>query len=153
MSWLETHPGKNGKDLAAAINCSEALVSMTLSLSKCIKQVREAAQAGQIGLKDWHAISQLAQEQQEAALTARLRGASVEEIKRSARKPSNNVRTSRVKCAMPSGVTVTLAGDGLTLDDVIQTLAELLKAAKKANDDGLDSKTFQAVLKDKAKAG
>ena len=55
---------------------------------------------------------------------------------------------------MGSGVCVTLAGvgQGLTLDDVIQTLTDLLKEAKRANEQGLDSRTFSAVMKDKAKA-
>lgn len=56
---------------------------------------------------------------------------------------------------MGSGVSVMLAGvgQGLTLEDVIETLSDLLKEARKAKDQGLDSKTFTAVLKDKTKAG
>jgi ParB family chromosome partitioning protein len=155
MDWLRLNPGKGGKDLAAAVDRSEALVSMTLSLSKTIKIVQDAAEAGQIGLKDWHTISQLSQDKQELALIAKLRGASAEEIKRIGRKPSNGVRTAKVRCAMPSGVTVTLQGngEGMTLDDVIETLAELLKEAKRANDQGLDSSTFTRVMRDKAKVG
>jgi hypothetical protein len=56
---------------------------------------------------------------------------------------------------MPSGVVVTVAGtgEGMTLSDIIEELTQLLRAAKRAEQDGLDSKTFSAVLRDKAKAG
>ena len=43
-------------------------------------------------------------------------------------------------------------GDGMLLSDLIDTLAELLKEAKRANDQGLDARTFQAVMRDRAKA-
>lgn len=152
--WLKAHPGKTGKDLAAALDRSEASVSMTLSLSRCIRIVQEAAEAGQIGLKDWHAISQVPQDEQDALLMAKLQGASAEGLKRMRRKPSNAVRTARVKCLMGSGVCVTLAGvgQGLTLEDIEETLAALLKEVRRGKEQGLDSKTFSAVMKDKAKA-
>jgi ParB family chromosome partitioning protein len=154
QEWLKSHPGATAKDLAQAIDRSEAAVSMTLSLSRCIKSVQEAAALGKLGLKDWYGISQASEEQMAAMLIAKLNGASAEGLKRMRRKPGNAVRLARVKCAMPSGVIVTLTGegDGLTLGDVIETLTDLLKEAKKANDQGLDSKTFSAVLRDKAKA-
>lgn len=153
LDWLKEHPGKGGKDLAAAIHRSEASVSMTLSLSRTVQIVKDAAAAGQIGLKDWHAISQAPEGEQEAMLMAKLQGTSTEGLRRM-RRPSNGVRTARVKCSMASGVVVTLAGEGegLTLSDIIDTLAQLLKEAKRADEQGLDSKTFSAVLRDKAKA-
>lgn len=152
VDWLKLHPGKNGKDLAAAVDRSEAAVSMTLSLSRCIKRVQEAAEAGQIGLKDWYTLSQMPQDQQEAALMARLRGESVAAAKRAAR-GINGVRTAKVKCAMPSGVTVTLVGngEGLTLGEMIEELTQLVKEMKRADEQGLDSKTFAAVMRDRAR--
>ena len=53
--------------------------------------------------------------------------------------------SSRVKCPMPSGVVVTLPGEGegLSLEDVIEALVELLKAAKKANGEGLTLRPFR----------
>lgn len=155
LAWLRANPGKGGKDLAAALDRSEASVSMTLSLSRCVKAVQEAAAAGKLGMKDWHAMSQVDEQQQLVMLEAKLNGTSAEGLKRLRKKPASAVRTARVKCAMPSGVMVTLAGEGggLTLDDVIQTLSELLKAAKAAHVQGLDSKTFSAVMRDKSRLG
>ena len=155
QGWFQSHPNATAKDSAQAIDRSEAGVSMTLSLSKCIKAVQEAAALGKLGVKDWNAMSQVGEEQQAVMLLAKLNGASAQGLKRMRKKPGNTIRTARVKCLMGSGVCVTLAGvgQGLTLDDVIETLGELLKEAKRANDQGLDSSTFQAVMRDKSKVG
>jgi ParB/RepB/Spo0J family partition protein len=148
-SWMELHPGATAKELADAVSRSEATVSMTMSLDKCIPAVREAAAQGKIGLKDWHAIRRVSAEEQPALLAAKLGRASAGELKRLRKKPSDAVKVARVKCELGSGVVVTLAGvgEGLTLENVIETLSELLKEAKKANDQGLDSKTFSLALK------
>lgn len=147
-------PGMTNKQLAAEVGVTEGLVSMILSLDKCIQPVKDAAAQGRIGLNDWYALSKLPEERQAVALAARLNGASNVEMKRLARPKAPAVRVARVKCQLPAGTVVTLAaeGDGLSMDDVIETLAELLKAARKANEEGLDAKTWERVLKDKAKA-
>jgi ParB family transcriptional regulator, chromosome partitioning protein len=158
-SWLELHPGMAAKGLAAAIDVTEAHLSKVLSLDKCIPPVKTAASEGKLGVSDWYAMSRASETDQALLLSAKLSGeiTSREQMRDQTRKARNGglptVRVSRVKCAMPSGVSVTLAGvgQGLTLDDVIETLAELLKEAKKANDQGLDSKTFSAVMRDKSK--
>jgi hypothetical protein len=75
-------------------------------------------------------------------------------MKKARNKPGSNVRTSKVRCAMPSGVTITVVGqgEGMTLSEIIEELGLLLKEAKRAEEQGLDSKTWSAVLKDKAAA-
>ena len=149
-------PGMSNKQLAAEVGVTEGLVSMTLSLDKCIPQVKEAAAepGSKIGLNDWYALSKLSAEQQAIALAARLNGASNGEMKRLGKPKAPAVRVARVKCQLPSGTIVTLAGqgDGMSMDDVIETLADLLKSARKAHEEGLDASTWQRVLKDKAKA-
>jgi ParB family transcriptional regulator, chromosome partitioning protein len=154
VEWLKHHAGATAKNLATAIGRTEGAVSMTLSLSKCCKAVQEAAADGKIGLSDWYHLSKLPEEHQAIALAARLNGASNVEMKRLSRPKAPAVRVARVKCLLPSGTVVTLAaeGDGLSMDDVIETLADLLKSARKAHEDALDASTWQRVLKDKAKA-
>jgi ParB/RepB/Spo0J family partition protein len=156
--WLRHHPAATAREMAAAIVRKEDYVSKVLSLDRCIQPVKDAAAEGKLGLSDWYAISRVSDAEQAVLLAAKLSGASRDELESRGRKARNgsrpSVRVARVRCQMPSGVMVTLAGEGegMTLDDVIETLVELLKAARKANEEGLDSKTFQAVLKDKAKA-
>jgi hypothetical protein len=45
---------------------------------------------------------------------------------------------------------ITVAGQQLSLEDVIDGLTETLKEAKKAAGENLDGKTWQAVMRDKA---
>ena len=147
-------PGMTNKQLAAEVAVTEGLLSQYLSLDKCLQPVKVAAAQGKIGLNDWYALSKLAEEQQAVALAARLNGASNAEMKRLAKPKTPTVRVARVKCQHPSGTVVTLAGEGegMSMDDVIETLADLLKSARKAHEEGLDASTWQRVLKDKAKA-
>jgi ParB family transcriptional regulator, chromosome partitioning protein len=157
--WLRHHPAATARELAAAIDRGEDYVSKVLSLDRCIQPVKDAAAEGKLGLSDWYAISRVSDTEQAVLLAAKLNGASRDELESRGRKARNGnkpaVRMARVRCQMPSGVCVTLTGEGngLTLDDVIETLSELLKEARKANDQGLDSKTFSAVMRDKARAG
>jgi ParB family transcriptional regulator, chromosome partitioning protein len=157
--WLKHHSEATARELAAAIDRREDYVSKVLSLDRCIQPVKAAVAEGKLGLSDWYAISRVSDAEQAVLLAAKLNGASRDELESRGRKARNGnkpaVRAVRVRCQMPSGVCVTLAGEGngLTLDDVIETLSELLKEARKANDQGLDSKTFSAVMRDKSKAG
>jgi ParB family chromosome partitioning protein len=60
-------------------------------------------------------------------------------------------RVNRIACPLASGVTVTISGEGLSLDDGINALAEVLKLAKKACDEGHDGKSFEKFMKTKTK--
>jgi ParB-like chromosome segregation protein Spo0J len=157
VEYANSEPGLTLKQIAADLGVDPSLVTRWMAWDKVIEGVRQALVADKLTLTGMYAISQLPQEQQAAALVSALAAPNAAAVTRAVRKQRNGsstVKTARVKCAMPSGVLVTLAGegDGLTLDDVIETLTELLKEAKRANDQGLDSKTFSAVLRDKAKA-
>ena len=61
------------------------------------------------------------------------------------------LRVNSLRCPLPSGTTVVVKGRELSLDDAIQALTELLKAMKKASDDGIDGSTFSRICRDKAK--
>ena len=48
-------------------------------------------------------------------------------------------------------MSVVIAGKDMSLDEAIDTLAEVLKAARKAREEGLTAKSWTAAMKDKAK--
>ena len=95
--------GKEAKDLAIAIDRSPATVSTTLSLSRCIPAVQEAAAQGKIGLEDWYVMSKVDGVQQEAMLQAKLNGASAKSLKQMCKKDGEQetVRVTRIKCEVP----------------------------------------------------
>lgn len=153
VEWLKHHAGATAKELALAIDRSEAAVSMTLSLFRCIKPVQEAAAQGKIGIKDWNAISQVAADQQEAMLAAKLNGASSEQLKRLRKSggEQETVKVTRIKCEVPGRkANLTISGQDLSLSQAIEIVQDWLREAKKAAEQGLSAKSFERVCKDRA---
>jgi ParB/RepB/Spo0J family partition protein len=149
--------GWSNRELAGHLHLDPSSVTRILSPSDCIPAVQEAFLAGKCGVSDCYAISKLDQSEQAAMLARKLGGATRDDLETAGRKSRNShassVKLFRVKAPLPSGVEVVISGKELGLDDVIESLSELLKDAKKANDSRLDVKTWSAVLKDKSKAG
>jgi hypothetical protein len=63
------------------------------------------------------------------------------------------VRTAKIKCPLPNGQIVTVAGNELSLEDAIESLSEAVKLMKAALAKGLNAKTAERVWKDVAAAG
>jgi hypothetical protein len=152
-------PETTNKDLGETLDIDASTIGKLLSLFDCIQEVQDAAKAGKLGVTDWYPISRHTPEEQAAMLSLKLNGASRDELVRESRKRRKSsgsnpqVRTSRVKCQLAGGSSVVVSGEDMSLDDMIDALAEAHKEAKKARDQGLDVKTFQAVMRDRAKAG
>ena len=145
------------KDLASHLKLSESTVTKYLSPSKCIPEAQKALEQGQIGITAVYEISRAPADQQGELLRLKLSGTSrdglAEHVRKQKRDSSPQVRVKRIACPLPSGVGIVVSGEELSLDDLIEALGEAQKEAKKARDQGLDAKTFSAVMKDKAKAG
>jgi len=80
-----------------------------------------------------------------------------DEAARAARKPSASNPSStpvrRVACRLSGGRTLTLAGAGLHLDALIDTLEEVLKEARKARGQNWDVATLAKVFRHRAAKG
>ena len=151
---MQMNPNWQMKDLADHLKLDPSMVTRLLSPSKCIVPVQEALKAGRLGISDCYAISKLPESEQAELLARKLDGASRDQIERQVRKQRNGtpaVRMGRIKCPLPSGAVVQVSGNEISLDDMIEALADLLKEAKKASEEGLDCRTFERVCKDKAK--
>jgi ParB/RepB/Spo0J family partition protein len=145
------------KDLAEHLKFDPSMVTRLLSPSKCIAAVQEALAAGRIGISDCYAMSKVDAKEQHRLLAMKLEGASRDAIEQEGRKTRNGnasaVRLARCKILLTSGLNIIVAGEELSLDELIDALGEAQKEAKKAREQALDVKTFQAVMRDKAKAG
>jgi ParB/RepB/Spo0J family partition protein len=154
---LDLNPGWQGKDLADHLHLDPSSVTRLLSPSKCSGEWQEALKAGTVGISDCYAASKLDATGQTSLLAMKLSGASRDALEQAGRRKRAEatpaVRASKIKCPLPSGHIVTVAGDELSLDEAIDSLKEAIKAMTKARDTGLDSKTAQAVWRDLAKAG
>lgn len=151
------NPAWQLKELAEHLKFDPSMVARLLSPSKCIQAVQEALAAGRLGISDCYAMSKADGKEQQRLLAMKLDGASRDEIEHQGRKSRNGnapaVRLARCKISLSSGLNITVSGEELSLDELIDALGEAQKEAKKARDQALDVKTFQAVMRDKAKAG
>jgi len=152
---LRLNPDWKSKDLAEHLKLSPAMVTRFLSPSKCVPAVQDALATGALGISDCYAISVAPAEQQEGLLTLKLEGASRESIEKRVRKhrraDGDAVKASSVTCRLRSGARVVVSGTAVSLSDVIEALAEAQKEAKRAQQEGLNAKTWQAVMRDRAK--
>jgi len=151
------HPDWSNKRIAEEVVMDPSMVGRMLPSGELIPAVEDAFKAGLIGISDRYNISLLSPAEQQVPLELKLFGASRDEVARESRKRRNGkgaaqVRASKIKCPLPSGIVITASGADLSLDDFIEALGAVLKEAKKALEQGLDSKTFAAVVRDKAKA-
>ena len=154
---LRLNPAWTNKDLANHLKLGESTVTKYLSPSRCIAQVQEALEAGQIGITAAYEISRVSAEQQAGRRQLHRAGAArhapAPHPRRQHRPPTPQVRVKRIACPLPSGLSVVVSGQELSLDDLIEALSDAQKEAKRAREQGLDARTFSQVLKDKARKG
>jgi ParB family chromosome partitioning protein len=153
---MEMNPEWQMKDLAGRLNLDPSMATRLLSPSKCIEAAQDALREGKIGISDCYAISKLPPDEQAGLLARKLSGASRDSIEQEGRKARSggkeSVRLSRVKIAMPQGVTVVVTGTSLGMAELVDLLLETIKEARKAAEQ-YDVKTFQSMMRDKAKRG
>ncbi|HWB14097.1 MAG TPA: ParB/RepB/Spo0J family partition protein [Pirellulales bacterium] len=154
---MSLNPAWQMKDLAGQLKKDPSSLTRILSPSKCSTAWQEALKEGKAGISDCYAASKLPENAQAELLALKLSGASRDAIEQAGRKKRNGsapgAKVSRLKVPLASGASVQVSGPGITLDDAIEATQAALKAMKKARDDGLDSKTAQAVFRDKSKKG
>ena len=151
------HADWSNRQLADHLAIDASMVPRLLAVFACIPQVAEAMKAGAIGLKAVYEISKVEHSDQAALLAKALNG-SADAVAREGRKHRNGVtatatavRLTRIRCELATGVQVVASGEAISLDDYIDSLADALKEAKKARDQGLDAKTWVSVMRDKAR--
>ena len=154
--WMDRNPKATAEQLGERIGRKPAMMSRLLSLARCVVAVKEAAASGLLGVTEWYELSKCSEQQQQELLAARLSGrvSSRDQLAQAARKHRNGskptVKLSRVKIAMPQA-TVVITGQELSMAEVVDLLGDTLKEARKAADQ-FDVKTWQSMMKDKAKS-
>ena len=150
--------GCTARQMAKELAVSDSLVGDYLSLLTLPADVQELVNSGALHLSKASLIAQQEsdpdRQRELAALAqnmARKELAAVVKQTRQKGQQTPAVRVSCLKCPLPSGTTVTVKGSEITLEDAIQALTDLLKAMKKASEDGIDGSTFSRVCRDKAK--
>ena len=153
---MQLHPQWLRKDLAAALDLDAPMVTKILSVDDLIAEAREVFLAGKFGFSVAYPISQLPAAEQMAVLNAKLNGGTRDEVVRQVKRARNGnkptVKASRIRIDLASGVAVTLAakGSSLDLDQAIEAASEAHKLMKQGQQQGLTAKTIQKVSADRA---
>jgi ParB family transcriptional regulator, chromosome partitioning protein len=150
-------PNATNKELADRLGIDPKMVKVLLSPSACPPAAQEGLRAGTLGISDCYELSKNPLDQQDGLLALKLGGASRDELARHGRSRRNgntapSVRVPKLKVCMTSGVVITIAGGDLSLEDAAKELSEAAAQMRRAEKDGFTAKTFQNVMRDKAKA-
>ena len=153
---LAMNPTMTAKELAEKLKISPANIVRWLAPSRCVAEAQDALKQGLIDLSSCYAIAKAKKpERQQEMLAKKLAGMGRDELEEEGRrvrarsKPA--VKVGRAKLLLSSGVSVVVSGAALCLEVIVDALIEATKQARRARDEGLDAKTFQAVLRDKSK--
>jgi ParB family chromosome partitioning protein len=145
------------KDLADHLQIEASSITRYLSPSKCVAAWQEALKAGAVGVSDCYEASKLPQVEQPALLALKRSGASRNALAAAGKKARNGakpaVKVRTIKVALCGGTSIVIKGQGLDLEQAIESLSVAIKAMKKAVAEGLDARTAQDVWRDKARAG
>ena len=110
------------------MHLSESTITKYLSPARCIKDVQDALEEGRIGITTCYEISRVPAEKQAELLRLKLSGTSRDGLTEHVRKQKNadqaQVKSKRISCLLPSGVSIVATGDSLSLDDLIRSLGE-----------------------------
>jgi ParB family chromosome partitioning protein len=155
--FARLNPGLPNKELAERLSLNPSVVTRLRAIAAC-PIAHEALADGRLkGISDAYTVAKAPDAQKAELLALRQSGASRDQIDQAARKQRKaatpQVRAKRILCPLPSGVSVTVSGQELSLDDLIEALGEAQKEAKKAREQNLDVKTWQNVMRDKSRAG
>lgn len=150
--------GCTARQLAGMLHVSEAVISRSIALLQLPDGLQQQVNEGKLDARRGYLLSQEADPARQRELASQAAELSRDELERRVRKPKGDgtpqVRMKRIVCPLPSGISITVSGADLSLDDFIEALAEAQKEARKAREQALDAKTFAAVMRDKArKAG
>jgi hypothetical protein len=151
---LNLNSGWLAKDLAEHLHIDRSMVTRLLSPSKCIPAWQEALKERKVGITDVYAASKRPETEQADLLAMKLSGSSrdaIEKAGRNKRTATPPVKANKLNCLLPSGMQVMISGKSVSLDEAIEALADVLKSARKAREDGLTAKSWTAAMKDKAR--
>ena len=156
---LQLNPNWLAKDLGDQLKISPSMMTRVLSPGKCIEAVRKALMENRIGLSHCYEISKVPEGKQVELLELKLGGASREELGTHRRKGKGRrsggggINQKKAKCVLPGGSFVMVSAKALSMSAIVQALAAAHEAAKKGFEEGYDVKTWESMMRDRARGG
>jgi ParB family transcriptional regulator, chromosome partitioning protein len=148
------NPNMTVKQLDGLINIGESLLWKILQAEKLFPPALEAYKDGRLGLKSMVELAKYTDpEVQEVQLGLKLSGASDEDIRKNRKKSTEPaVRTAKLKVPLVSGATVTVAAEGVSMEEALEAVQDAAKQIKAAIAKGITAKSAMGYWKDLAAA-
>jgi len=140
-------------EIAQRLGVARPVITTLRCGDRLIPEVDEHFREARITKTDRYDLSKHPKEEQLSLLAELLNGATRADLARR-RKPRdpNAVRIAKIKYPLPSGPTVTVSGEGVSLDEAIEAVKKAEKAMIAARDKGYNAKTAQMMWADLASA-
>lgn len=152
---IREESGLTNAQLAEELGVSAGLLTKVFGNLDNPEEIQALVDAGTLGMRDGYYLSRVEDVAERLRIARELAAGRVQPdaLVRMVQKqkPAPNgkqhtVRARRISCPLPCGVHLTMSGERLSIDELIETLGEAQREAKRARDQGLDAKTFQAVM-------
>lgn len=149
--------GWAAKKLAEVLKVSESVVSRDLKLLSLPEEIQQQINEGTLDARRGYLLTQESDPIRQRELAVAATTLSRDELAKRVRIPKQSdtplVRVKRIILPLPSGISITVSGADLSMDDIHSALGELQREIRRSCDQGLDPKTVSKVLQDKAKKG
>lgn len=154
---LKLNPGWTNVDLGKHLKIDPSQITRILAPLKTVPAVLDAFRKGLITLSDAYAFYQLSEADQVTALAdklaGRIKGRAGIRARRKKAESTTTVKQARTTCAITNATKLIVSGPPISLSELIDLLQTTIEAARKANRESLDIRTFEKILRDKAKGG
>ena len=144
--------------VAARLGVSEPTFSRIMSIGRAFPAVLEAVKEGRISRPPSARSSSRtrARPSRKSGLRIRTSGEAknrqelAAKVKKTRKPSADAVRTQKLKWQVPSGNVITVSGEGLSLEEILEVLAEASKQLKDGIKRNYTAKTFGQAMKDMA---
>lgn len=152
LALIRAETGWSVTELAKRISQPQATVSKLLALQKLSPEIRAKVQTGELDGEKAYLISQEPDASKQLDLLKVAASMTRDQFRQKAKAPvPDKVRTSLARFPLSAGLTVTVQGQAVTLDEAITALADAIKELKRGLAQGVGIDAMQKVMRDKAK--
>jgi ParB family chromosome partitioning protein len=160
MERLAKATNWSGKEIAAKLGVSPAMVTRLVALLTLPPEIRSALKEGRIAASAGYELAKIDDPATQAEMAERLAAGRITRdgvagARKAAQKAANGkppAAPKRLTAVLGAGRSVTVATAGDTLDEFIAVLEEALKKAKKGQSQGLGLDTLLRMLRDQLEA-
>lgn len=132
-------------EIAKVVSVSDGTISNWLSPKVALPEVLERFLAGKLTLDQVAIINR--SDDPLLTLGLMIDGVPAKKARKKARKPdANAVRTSSIKCCLPSGHTISIKGKDFSLDEALDILADASKSIRDGIKLNYTAKTFKGAV-------